>query len=90
VSSRRDERVSAVTVLFGSVVGVNEGTVQWCPDDIPPTEQERLAWLWLCNPGLDAQILPRTTGRFRDLLLAYRAGAMRQWWDRLASGPSPP
>ncbi len=38
-----DDRVSAVTILFGSVIGVSDGSVQWCPDDNPPTEQERLA-----------------------------------------------
>jgi hypothetical protein len=76
-----DERVSAVTVIFGSVVGVNDGSVEWCPEDIPPTEQERLAWIWLCNPSLDGDILPRAKGRFRDLMVAWRAGAMRQWWE---------
>ena len=78
---RLDERVSAVTCVFGSVIGVNEGYIEWCPDDIPPTEQERLAWIWLCNPSLDSEILPRAKGWFRDLVIAYRAGEMRRWWD---------
>ena len=77
---RIDERVSAVTAVFGSVMGMNDGDVEWCPDDIPPTEQERLAWVWLCNPTLDAEILPRVTGRFRALVVAYRAGEMQRWW----------
>jgi hypothetical protein len=76
-----DERVSAVTNIFGSVIGVNDGYLEWCPDGIPPSEQERLAWIWLCNPGLDAEILSRAQGRFRDLVLAYRAGQMLGWWD---------
>jgi hypothetical protein len=75
-----DDRVGAVTVLFGSVIGVNAGYVSWCPDDSPPTEQERLAWIWLCNPTLDTQILPFTKGDLRDLLIAYRAGDLQQWW----------
>jgi hypothetical protein len=49
-----DERVSAITVIFGSVIGVNDGFVEWSPDDNPPSEQERLAWIWLCNPALEA------------------------------------
>jgi hypothetical protein len=36
---RLDGRVSAVTALFGSVIGVNEGYVEWCPDALPPKEQ---------------------------------------------------
>ena len=38
-----DERVSAVKVIFGSVVGVNDGYIEWCPDDVTPTEQVVLA-----------------------------------------------
>ena len=78
---RLDERVSAVTALFGSAIGVNDGFIEWRPDDAPPTEQERLGWIWVCNPALDAEILPRAQGRFRDLVAAYRAGYMRRWWD---------
>jgi hypothetical protein len=76
-----DERVSAVKVIFGSVVGVNDGYIEWCPDDVTPSEQERLAWIWLCSPSLDGEILPRADGWFRDLIVAYRAGEMRRWWD---------
>jgi len=79
-----DERVSAVTVIFGSVIGVNDGYVEWCPDDIPPTEQERLAWVWLCNPTLVDQILPLAEGWFRDLISSYRAGDMTRWWEDAA------
>jgi hypothetical protein len=76
-----DERVSALSVIFGSVINMNDGSMEWCPDDMPPTEQERLAWIWLCNPVLDAALLPCAKGRFRDLLVAYRAGEMGRWWD---------
>ena len=76
-----DERVSAVKVIFGSVVGVNDGYIEWCPDDIAPSEQERLAWIWLCNPSLDGEILPRADEWFRDLVVSYRAAEMDRWWD---------
>jgi len=82
-----DERVSAVTAIFGSVFGVNDGSVEWCPDDVKPTEQERLAWIWLCNPSLDGEILPRAEAWFRELVVAYRAGEMRRWWgEGVSSG----
>jgi hypothetical protein len=84
---RLDERVSAVTVIFGSVIGVNDGSVEWCPDDMPPREQERLAWVWVCNPTLDAEILPRAEGWFRDLVTAYRAGEMERWRDNADRPP---
>jgi hypothetical protein len=78
-----DERVSAVTVLFGSVIGVNDGTVQWCTDSLPPAESERLAWLWLCWPHLDEQIMDRARPDHQKLMRAYRAGRIREWWSHL-------
>ena len=76
-----DERVSAVTVIFGSVIGVNDDYIEWCPDDIAPSEQERLAWIWLCSPSLDGEILRRAEEWIRDLVVAYRSGEMRRWWE---------
>lgn len=84
-SDRLDERVSALTVLFGSVVGVNERSVEWCPDDLPPSEQERLAWTWLCNPTLDAEIAPLASGLFHDLILAWRDRNMAHWWRQVST-----
>src|SRR2546430_14499293 len=75
-----DERVSAVCVLFGSVIGVNDGSIEWCPDVEPPTEQERLAWISLCWPHLDAQLSTRVHGNLRRLIRAYRSGALQRWW----------
>lgn len=86
---RLDERVGAMTVIFGSVIGVNDGSVDWCPDDLPPSEQERLAWIWLCNPALDIDMLPHLEGWVRELVVAYRAGEMEQWWKDAASPPNP-
>ena len=82
-----DERVGVVTVLFGNMFGVNDGYVEWCPDDIPPTEQEqeRLAWLWLCWPCLFDEL---RLGAKRDLLevmTEYNAGRMEEWWNRKAA-----
>ena len=78
-----DERVSAVTVLFGSVIGVNDGYVEWCTESLPPAESERLAWLWLCWPHLDEQMMPRARDDHRELMRAYRAGRIREWWSKI-------
>lgn len=78
-----DERVGAVTVLFGVVVGVSDGSVEWCTDSRPPAESERLAWLWLCWPHLDEQIMPRARPDHCQLMRAYRAGQIREWWSHL-------
>ena len=79
-----DERVSAVSALFGSVIGVNDGSVQWCTDSFPPDEPERLAWLWLCWPHLDEKIMDRARPDHRKLMRAYRAGQLLEWWSELA------
>lgn len=81
-----DERVSAVTALFGSVIGVNDGSVQWCIDSLPPAESERLAWLWLCWPHLDEKIMDRARPDHRKLMRAFRAGQLQEWWSQLAPG----
>ena len=39
-----DERVSAVTNIFASVIGVNDGYIEWYPDDIPPTGIRAAPW----------------------------------------------
>jgi hypothetical protein len=77
-----DERVAAVSVLFGTVIGVSNGSVQWCTDSIPPAESERLAWLWMCWPDLDEQIMNRARQDHRELMRAYRAGQLSDWWSR--------
>ena len=80
---RLDERVSAVSALFGSVVGVNGGYVEWCTDSLPPAESERLAWLWLCWPNLDEQLMARARPDHRGLMRAYRSGRLREWWSKI-------
>jgi hypothetical protein len=75
-----DKRVSAVTVLFGSVFGVSDGSVEWCTDSDPPSEGERLAWIWLCWPHLDEQLMPHVRPDHRDLMRAYREGKLGEWW----------
>lgn len=80
-----DQRVSAVTVLFGSVVGVNDGTVEWCPDDTPPTEQERLAWLWLIQPSNYEHLNALAGSSLRDLMDCYHRDEMADWWSRIAN-----
>ena len=77
-----DDRVSAVSVLFGSVVGVNQGFIEWCTDSLPPAESERLAWLWVCWPHLDEQIMSRARDDHRELMRCYRAGQMSEYWER--------
>jgi hypothetical protein len=81
---RLNERVSAVSALIGSVIGVREEVVQWCSDDAVPAESERLAWLWVCWPHLDDELQRvATMGLLSDLMTAYRTGAMDRWWDHL-------
>ena len=81
-----DDRLAAVTVLFGSVFGMNDGSVEWCTDSLPPAESERLAWIWLCWPHLDERIRDRARSDHRELMHAYRAGQIFEWWSK-TGGP---
>jgi hypothetical protein len=47
------------------------------PFVVAPTERGGLASIWLCNPSLDGEILPRAEG----CIVAYRAGETGRWWD---------
>jgi hypothetical protein len=70
--ARLDERVSIANVAFRNVVGVNEGYIEWCPNDRPPKDDEALAWLWVVRPELGEEIAALTTSQhFRTLIREY-------------------
>ena len=39
-----------------NLIGVNEGYIEWCPNNEPPSQIETLTWWWVIRPDLGAAI----------------------------------
>jgi hypothetical protein len=68
---RMDDRVSMVSMICSNIIGVNEGYIEWCPNDEPPIEAEILAWIWVIRPDLGEKIFPRANEDLRQTILDY-------------------
>ncbi len=82
---RFDERRSAVDCLFTNTIGVNDGFVEWCPNDDPPKLEERLAWIWCVQPSAGAEVQKLTKYELRHLVDSYSAGEMDGWWKEISA-----
>ncbi len=80
---RFDERRSAVDCLFINTIGVNDGFVEWCPNDDPADMEERLAWIWCIQPSAGREILTLTQSELRYLVESYLADEMDTWWKEV-------
>jgi len=80
-----DMRRSAVDCLFANIIGVNDGWVEWCPNNDPPNQEEYFAWLWFVKPSLGAVIQPECAPELSKLIQHYNAKEMDQWFDHIAT-----
>lgn len=83
--SRFDERMTAVNCLFANTIGVNESTIEWCPNNEPPEQDEKLAWLWLINPSRGVELLPQCSEELSKLINAYISKTMESWFEYMAT-----
>ena len=78
------ERMSAVSVLFSSIIEVGEGYIEFCPENEPPSIEETISWVWTFRPDLGSTILKHTLSTDLRLLIdAYQTGDMPNWWDHI-------
>ncbi|NEP87843.1 MULTISPECIES: hypothetical protein [Okeania] len=47
-----DDRVAIANDFYPNMVGVNDGFIEWCPNDEPPSYLERLMWWWVVRPDM--------------------------------------
>jgi hypothetical protein len=80
-----ETRMSAVDCLFANIIGVNENVIEWCPNDEPPKEDERYAWLWLTTPSMGVKILPLCCIELGKLISAYNSNKMESWFEYMAT-----
>lgn len=51
------DRFFAVDRTIGAIAGMNTNSVDFCPNNEPPSQDEVLAWLWIIHPEYKAGIL---------------------------------
>jgi hypothetical protein len=66
-----DERVARANDLCANVVGVNEGYIEWCPNDEPPSMMETLVWWWVVRPDLGAAIAIEAPQELKEIIGQY-------------------
>ena len=76
-----DSRRSAVNCLFPNIIGVNDGWVEWCPSNDPPSREEYLAWLWFVKPNLGTQIQQECGTELSKIIQHYDAQELEQWFE---------
>lgn len=55
-----DERLSIIDCIVVNIIGVEEGFIEFIPDNNPPLEDEILCWIWSFKPDLTNEILEIT------------------------------
>ena len=66
------DRVVRVNVAIANLIGVNVGFSQWCPNEFPPSIDERLAWIWVRHPTSFRVIRPLVRDAFlREQMAGY-------------------
>jgi len=78
-----DERLSCIDCLYVNILGVNDGYVEWSPNEDPPSQSETLAWLWFIRPDLSAEIAIDAPPELQNLIQKKLSGKMQEWWDQI-------
>jgi hypothetical protein len=51
-----EDRFFAVDRMIGVILGMNADSIDFCPENKPPSRDEVLAWLWVIHPEYKAAI----------------------------------
>ena len=66
-----DDRVSIANDLCANIIGVNESTIEWCPNENPPYRLEQLVWWWVVRPDLGAAIAKEAPQELKNIISQY-------------------
>lgn len=66
-----DERIAIANDLCANIIGVNEGFIEWCPNEQPPSQQETLVWWWVVRPDLGAAIAIEAPQELKEIISQY-------------------
>lgn len=80
-----DERISAVGTIYANTIGVNEASIEFIPNDSPPSNDEVLSWIWTFRPDLGTEILNEPVRpEFKKLIESYSSGNMSEFWNYMS------
>ncbi|MCA5006374.1 hypothetical protein [Sphingobacterium bovistauri] len=80
-----DERLSVVDCIVINAIGVNEGFIEFIPDNNPPLNEEILCWIWAIRPDLTNEILQKNiSDDFEFALNSYLNNSMDKFWDYIS------
>ena len=72
---RMEERFFTIIEHYGDIVGMNEDSVEFCPNHNPPVKQtEVLPWLWLIKPELGNEIQKIADNQLKEIIAEYEEG----------------
>jgi hypothetical protein len=66
-----DDRVAIAKNLCANIIGVNENTIEWCPNDELPDRLETLVWWWVVRPDLGAAIAKEAPQELKQIIGQY-------------------
>jgi hypothetical protein len=66
-----DDRVTIANDLCTNIIGVNQGTIEWCPNENPPNHLEKLVWWWVVRPHLGARIALEAPQELKNIISQY-------------------
>ncbi|BAZ79395.1 hypothetical protein PN497_05090 [Sphaerospermopsis kisseleviana CS-549] len=69
--NKLDQRVAIANDIFPNLIGVNEGYIEWCPDNDPLTHLETLLWWWVIRPDLGAAIASEAPQELKEIISRY-------------------
>jgi len=73
------ERCVCVEMVEGVIIGVCEGFYEFAPDHNPPTQGEKLAWIWFLRPDLIDEIRPTASPDMTEMMERYQEGTIYDW-----------
>ncbi len=57
--------------LCTNIIGVKEGTIEWCPNENPPNHLEKLVWWWVVRPDLGSAIAIEAPQKLKNIIIQY-------------------
>ncbi|MDY6802931.1 MAG: hypothetical protein SXA11_03860 [Cyanobacteriota bacterium] len=66
-----DDRVAIANDFCANIVAVNDGSIEWCPSEEPPSYLERLVWWWVVRPDMGAAIALEAPTELKKIIGNY-------------------
>ncbi|WP_262147888.1 hypothetical protein [Chryseobacterium foetidum] len=80
-----DERLSVIDCIIVNTIGVEEGFIEFTPDNNPPLEDEILCWIWAFRPDLTNEILEINKNEdLKFALNSYLNNSLDKFWDYIS------